>query len=340
MAYVNPDRDHDYYSFSSTENSTRHRMVVELLFDGLDYEEHICRGSFVLPPEVPIPGKVLKLRKAPEDMPWCGEAIIVSERLKQLLLRFEPDMLDFVPTVLTYEGEPWTEVQYSLINTRRIVECHDPDISVVKPDVGGKDPVQVSHFTFAERPLPDGAHLARVKYFYVSLVVSDEVRRAMEAEGLTGCCFFSPNQGYNEHYLEIEDALRHKLPHTYCYVLHNFSDWPTPYARVEYKDADGTTQVARMHPPFTITKDKPGDITVIEVIRQAKAEGRTFPPSMLQVATCEDGEAIFAHFSKDKRDGEIWLRPAPNTTAPDKAGLCYITHSMFGLREMVVPGSL
>ncbi len=70
-------------------------MVVELGFDGLEYDDLIFRGDFVPPSVVPIPGEVLKLRKAPEDMPWCGEAKIVSDRLKALLLRFEPDRLEF-----------------------------------------------------------------------------------------------------------------------------------------------------------------------------------------------------------------------------------------------------
>lgn len=192
MAYVNPNR-HPYYNFSAIQSSTRHRMVVSLHdpYEWFDYESQLFHGNWGPPPVLPILAVVLKLRKNPEDMPWCGEGKIVSTRMKNLLLRFEPNMLDFYDVSLTMGGEPWTEVQYHHLNTRRVVECHDPEGSVYKPTMWGG--MEMSPFFFDMQPLPQGVHLSRVMHFESTWVVSDTVRQAMEAEGMTGCCFFDPN---------------------------------------------------------------------------------------------------------------------------------------------------
>lgn len=176
----------EFFWFTSGSNRTAHRMVVDPQVEG-DFFFDVFRKPGYFSQENPIRLIVRHARRA-EDLPFVLDSnYFVSDRLKCLLETFEPEGLDFLPTILeewpASAGEPRT---YWALQTTHVVECHN----VTKSEFN-HEKTKLRRFYIDPYRVPENRHLFHAQYDGSRIIVSGEVRVAMEADKMIGCQFFS-----------------------------------------------------------------------------------------------------------------------------------------------------
>lgn len=163
------------------------RQMVVTATMSLDLEIGLWQNTDRLHVPDLIPVEVTKLVK-PIDMPAVIPfGCMVSHPLRDLLLQFESRMLEFYPTQLTSIPDGAELGPYYMMQCRRVVACHHPEHTEVHVNGSAKT---MSNFVLDHRRLPARAHILKLQYRRTKLLVSDELKRAIEQHKLTGCSFY------------------------------------------------------------------------------------------------------------------------------------------------------
>ncbi|XVJ58977.1 MAG: hypothetical protein HEQ23_06065 [Tepidisphaera sp.] len=126
-----------------------------------------------------------------EDMPWFTSGELVSSRLRDLLMRLEPDRFFVCDTRILYQDSIWLDRgQYFMVFATNVVKCHDQARTTwrrgIKRHLADKfflDPEQV----------PSDTHLFRAFGRESKTIISHKVREEMDSAGMKGCCYFPPD---------------------------------------------------------------------------------------------------------------------------------------------------
>ncbi len=115
----------------------------------------------------------------PEDVPWGGNGIIVSTRLRAFIEDLDPKAAKYVPVTIKRLDGSFIRDQYFQMAAFRRVDCIDEERSSV---------VQAC---VVRSMVPDDCHIFRVKHHRLNdLVASDVLRRMVKREGFTGLQFY------------------------------------------------------------------------------------------------------------------------------------------------------
>jgi hypothetical protein len=128
----------------------------------------------------------------PLDFSWAAFSIlVVNARFVRLFERLGVGEVQFLPARVEAHPEP-----YSILNPLRIVRCIDDarceEVQYFTPEDG--QPERVGQYRVVAGMRIDPAKVGDARIFRpwgwtVALIVSDELKQAMEQEGLTGTRF-------------------------------------------------------------------------------------------------------------------------------------------------------
>ncbi|WNG21770.1 hypothetical protein F0U63_02410 [Cystobacter fuscus] len=131
-----------------------------------------------------VPGHPLDFSEAALGIP------MVSQRLKELLERLGVDAVQFFPVQVLSHSAPWFA-----LNATRVVECIDESrclrVERWTPEDGA--PERVGEYRVVERMRIDPSRVSGTRLFrtwgWPVLVVSEDLKQAMEKEGISGTKF-------------------------------------------------------------------------------------------------------------------------------------------------------
>lgn len=149
---------------------------ADALIDGVPIND--WDGSLVVRCEEPGPL---------EDFPWANEHV-ASERLRQLWEKHAPGCAQYLPlTLMLSDGTPIQD-RYWLVNWLHTVDFLDRTYS----DYAASN----EHTTYFDvvvngTAIPDHKPICRMKGSPSFVVIRDDIKRAIEHAGITGCQFYS-----------------------------------------------------------------------------------------------------------------------------------------------------
>jgi hypothetical protein len=191
-----------FYIFTGSGSVERGRMVLTECSEDhyWDYRGDIARawrasdGSVypsILPPSGHLDFFIESLgAKGAEDMPFSTKFRVVSERLRALLLQFEPTGIFSFPAHIDHRSFPKPPHDYFVVSPTRIVECHD----VVKTTWRKDEHPPWAHLFFLDpERVPADAHFFRPHGNKMCVIVSGEVRQAITAAKMRGPRYLDPS---------------------------------------------------------------------------------------------------------------------------------------------------
>lgn len=113
---------------------------------------------------------------------------IVSRRLRGILEEFEPSDIEFHPVELRSGGKD-VDKTYSIAHLLRPVDCMDRERSAYELDEEDPEIVMEIGSLVLDQDALSGRHIVRMNERPVDVLVSEELRAAMEQAGLTGMEF-------------------------------------------------------------------------------------------------------------------------------------------------------
>ncbi|EPX59806.1 hypothetical protein D187_002550 [Cystobacter fuscus DSM 2262] len=131
-----------------------------------------------------VPGHPLDFSEAALGIP------MVSQRLKELLERLSVEAVQFFPVRVVSHDAPWFA-----LNATRLVECIDESrcLRVEHWTQADGAPERVGEYRVVERMRIDPSRVSGARLFrtwgWPVLVVSEDLKHAMEKEGITGTKF-------------------------------------------------------------------------------------------------------------------------------------------------------
>lgn len=134
----------------------------------------------------------LDIRGDPLDYCWAAFSIpVVHERVVRLFERMGVRDVQFIPVRIEGHGEP-----YSILNALRIVQCIDDArcrrVEYWKPEDDRPDKLGQYRVVSGLRIDPakvGDARIFRPWGWRVALIISEDIKQAMDAEGITGTRF-------------------------------------------------------------------------------------------------------------------------------------------------------
>lgn len=189
-----------FYYFSSASDRTTRRMAVSALEDdslnqffwGL-YDKYVIAGQidFPTPSVLPTFDLYAYSEQFVEDMPWFTQGELVSGRLKDLLARLAPNQFFACDTRLICRGSVWMDRgKYFLIFATNIIKCHDESRTTWRRGI--KYHLADKFFLDPQR-VPQDTHVFRAFGRESNTFISHRVREEMDAAGMTGCCYYPPD---------------------------------------------------------------------------------------------------------------------------------------------------
>lgn len=134
----------------------------------------------------------LKIPGRPLDFSWAGFTIpLVHDRLARLVERVAGREVQFIPAQVEGHPEPWF-----ILNALRIIRCIDDarceEVQYWIPEDGR--PEKVGEYRDVAGMRIDPAKVRDARIFRpwgwtVALIISEDLKQAMEAEGITGTRF-------------------------------------------------------------------------------------------------------------------------------------------------------
>jgi hypothetical protein len=129
-----------------------------------------------------------------EDMPWImGGGEVVSDRLRAFLERYAPGQLQFLPIQTRYKKKPLPAVTYWVMKTLKVLDCINFKASTYKPMEGQPHRVFMQYVVFDLDAIPQDVMIFRSFSDEVPLYIRNELRIALEGQGMTGCQFYPVN---------------------------------------------------------------------------------------------------------------------------------------------------
>lgn len=122
-----------------------------------------------------------------EDFPWANEHV-ASDRLRLLMEKHAPRCAQYLPlTVMLYDGTP-SQDRYWLVNWLHTVDFCDRRCSDYATN--GE---HTSYFDVVVdgAAIPDHKPICRMAGSPSFVVIRDDIKRAIESAGITGCQFYS-----------------------------------------------------------------------------------------------------------------------------------------------------
>ncbi|HEX5748053.1 MAG TPA: DUF1629 domain-containing protein [Archangium sp.] len=139
-----------------------------------------------------VPHFPLEVPGHPLDFCWAAFSIlVVSERFVRLLERLHVHEVQAIPARVDAHPEP-----YFILNPLRVIRCIDDarceEVRYFKPEDGQPEKVGQYRVVAGMRIDPTkvgDAHLFRPWGWTVALIVSEDLKQALEREGITGTRF-------------------------------------------------------------------------------------------------------------------------------------------------------
>ncbi|MFL5349149.1 MAG: imm11 family protein [Hyalangium sp.] len=139
-----------------------------------------------------VPRFPLDVPGEPLDFCWAAFAIpVVHERFVQIFQRLRVQDVQFIPTRVEGHSDP-----FFILNTLRTIRCIDDarceEVKYWRPEDGQPEKVGTYRYVHALRIDPSKVGDARVFRTWgwdIALIVSDDLKQAIEAGGITGTRF-------------------------------------------------------------------------------------------------------------------------------------------------------
>lgn len=137
-----------------------------------------------------VPRFPLDIPGTPLDFCWAAFSIpVVHSRVIQLFSRLSlHGEVQFLPARVEGHAEPWF-----ILNALRVIRCIDDarcgEVQYWKPEDNRPDKLgeyRAAHGMKVDPALVGGAHIFRPWGWRVALVISEELKQALEHEGITG----------------------------------------------------------------------------------------------------------------------------------------------------------
>jgi hypothetical protein len=139
-----------------------------------------------------VPRFPLDIPGRPLDFCWAAFSIlVVSDRFAALFERLNVREVQFIPTRIEGHSEPWF-----ILNPLRVIRCIDDtrceEVRYWKPEDGQPEKVGEYRVVAGMRIDPmkvENARIFRPWGWRVALIVSEDLKQALEQEGITGTKF-------------------------------------------------------------------------------------------------------------------------------------------------------
>lgn len=135
-----------------------------------------------------------------DDFPDGGATLFVSDRVARIIQKLDSSSSEFLCVDMYVRDRPlFTKQRYWVWNILRVTPCINDSRSEVEPAPSNQEFLSrfppdkkwyVRRKTFLNRnAIPPNAHCFRAAPEYLSVFVSEHLRRAIESVGATGCRF-------------------------------------------------------------------------------------------------------------------------------------------------------
>lgn len=116
--------------------------------------------------------------------------LILSERFRKFLTQHGVTNIQYFDLSIEESQSNQTHDTYKVANLLDVVNCIDAEQSELIMD--GEEIDEIDKLILDESRIPADKKLFRVEEYRDMILVSDELKRAIEAEGLSGCVFMPP----------------------------------------------------------------------------------------------------------------------------------------------------
>jgi hypothetical protein len=139
-----------------------------------------------------VPRFPLDISGSPLDFSWAAFSIpVVHERFTRLFKQLHVEGVQFIPTRVDGQPEPWY-----ILNALRIIRCIDDarsqEVQYWKPEDNRPDKLGEYRAVYGMRIDPtkvENARIFRPWGWRVALVISEDLKQALEAAGISGTRF-------------------------------------------------------------------------------------------------------------------------------------------------------
>lgn len=136
--------------------------------------------------------KVKAVGKVFEDMPWCGMAFVVSDRLRKFLQKEAKGHAQFFEAELTGKKSVLALAEekgpFFVVNWLKMVDCIDLKKSEYDLDEDEGEEPDYTFYTIklAPKKVPAAALIFRLKHECTSTVIDEELAKKMQKAGFVG----------------------------------------------------------------------------------------------------------------------------------------------------------
>lgn len=122
--------------------------------------------------------------------------MLVSDRLRLLLERCVPNHAEFLPVVVTYNGEPLKVQRYWVVNWLFMVDCLDWSKSMWYQPKGTATKAErvVVNAVIDFSKIDSNVKICRIFGAESRVLISSDIRNLIEEAGITGCQFYTVDQ--------------------------------------------------------------------------------------------------------------------------------------------------
>lgn len=184
-----------FYMFSSRSRRTQHRHVLRNtrsddflkheLAHPVDWRPDGTAGRNYVFPGSALLNYTCNTPRRHEDMPWCGDGMIVSESLLGLMRQVQPSSVQ--SALINVQCSECAAMKYSIIWPTVAVDCFDRACSTWQ-QCGNKLIISDLHIDASR--VPEMLHIFRVVYREFGVVVSNHFKSMCADRGMTGCQFY------------------------------------------------------------------------------------------------------------------------------------------------------